>query len=152
MAEARNRDVGLLVLRLTIGLIFLTHGWPKLIGGGATATAGFFGQLGIPLPTIMAWFVTLLEFFGGIALILGLLVPILASLFSIEMLVALLLVHLPNGWYVVGPGQGGVEFNVLLIAGLLTLLLVGAGSPALDEKLAAARGGGPRVGEMEENG
>lgn len=56
----------------------------------------------------------------------------MALLLAIEMLVAMALVHAPRGWYVVGPGQGGVEFVVVLIAGLLTLLLAGPGLAALD--------------------
>jgi len=133
-------DLGLLILRGTIGLVFLTHGWPKLTNG-ASGTAQFFGQLGIPAPGLTAWFITLLEFAGGIALILGALVSILSVLFVFHMAAGIFLVHLSNGWYVIGPGQGGSEFNVLLVAGLLTLLLAGSGRPALDAMLAARRKG-----------
>lgn len=131
-------DLGLLILRGTIGLVFLTHGWPKLTNG-ASGTAEFFGQLGIPAPGLTAWFITLLEFAGGIALIVGALVSILSVLFIFHMATGIFLVHLSNGWYVIGPGQGGSEFNVLLIAGLITLLLAGSGRPALDDLLAARR-------------
>ena len=136
----RLTDLGLSILRGTIGLIFLTHGWPKL-ANGASDTAQFFGQLGIPAPGLTAWFITLLEFAGGIALIIGALVSILSVLFIFHMATGIFLVHLSNGWYVIGPGQGGSEFNVLLIAGLLTLLLAGSGRPALDHRLASRREG-----------
>ena len=144
-------ETGLLILRGVLGITFITHGWPKLMDG-ASGTAEFFGMLGIPVPGVSAWLITLLEVFGGFALVLGLLVPVFSALLIIHMLVGILLVHLPEGWFVVGPGTGGAEFSVLLIAGLLTLILTGPGRPALDFKLAGRAGeteapaaGGPAV-------
>lgn len=130
MTTDARASAGLAILRIAVGVIFLTHGIPKLLGG-VPGTADFFGQLGIPAPTIAAWVVTLLEVGGGLLLVLGLLVVPVAILFIIHMSVGLLLVHLPEGWYVVGPGQGGAEFNVLLIAANLALVLGGAGLWAL---------------------
>lgn len=127
-----KQNVGLLVLRGITGVIFVAHGWPKL-ASGASGTAQFLGQLGVPAPAAAAWLVTVLEFFGGIALIAGAFVVLLSSLFIVHMALGIALVHLSNGFYVVGPGQGGVEFNLLLIASLLTLILVGSGAPAVDE-------------------
>lgn len=83
------------------------------------------------------------EFGGGVALILGLFVSLLSILFIVHMTTGILLVHLAQGWYVVGPGQGGMEFNVLLIASLLALLLVGPGRPSVDEALKARRARAP---------
>jgi len=131
MNNDSGNGVGQLVLRLTIGVIFVSHGLPKLLGG-VGATGEFFAQLGIPLAGLAAWVVALLETFGGALLIAGTLVTPVAALLSVHMLLGILLVHLSNGWYVVGPGQGGAEFNVLLIAGLVSLIVTGKGSPALD--------------------
>lgn len=133
-------DIGLLILRVTVGLVFLTHGWPKLMNG-ASGTAQFFGQLGIPAPGATAWLITILEVAGGLALILGVLVSILSVLFIVHMATGIFLVHLSNGWYVIGPGQGGAELNVLLIAALLTILLAGSGRPALDDVFGTGRPG-----------
>ncbi|MFP3949425.1 MAG: DoxX family protein [Gemmatimonadota bacterium] len=139
--EARPlTDAGLLILRVSVGLIFLTHGWPKLMNG-ASETAEFFGQLGIPAPGVSAWFITLLEFAGGLALVLGAFVSILSVLFILHMTAGIFLVHLANGWYVIGPGQGGSEFNVLLIASLLLFILAGSGRPAVDDVISARRAG-----------
>lgn len=150
MREGKSAEIGLLVLRVVLGLVLLTHGWPKLIGGGATATADFFGQIGIPAPELAAWFVTLLEFFGGLALIAGLFVPILAALFALELTLGILLVHVDRGWYVVGPGARGTEFNVVMIAGLLALMLVGSGRPSLDQLIASrSRGAAASEGGSE---
>ncbi|NIP57629.1 MAG: DoxX family protein [Gemmatimonadetes bacterium] len=131
MNEKSGTGTGQLILRLAIGVIFLTHGLPKLLGG-VGATGEFFAQIGIPLAGLAAWLVTLLETFGGALLITGTLVTPIAALLSIHMLLGILLVHLSNGWYVLGPGQGGAEFNVLLIAGLISLMVTGKGSPALE--------------------
>lgn len=129
-----KQDLGLLILRAVTGVIFVAHGWPKLTDG-ASGTAQFLGQIGVPVPGVSAWLVTLLEFFGGLGLILGAFVTVLSALFIVHMTMGILLVHLAQGFYVVGPGQGGMEFNLLLIASLLTLILVGAGKPAVDEML-----------------
>ena len=129
--------IGLAVLRIVVGVTYILHGWPKLMDG-ARGTAQFFGQLGIPVPTASAWLVTLLEVVGGLLLVLGLFVLPVALLFIIEMLVGIVLVHAPNGWYVIGPGEGGAEFNVLLIAALLVLILAGPGAWALGGRLKAA--------------
>lgn len=141
VTQGKAPDAGLAILRAILGIIFITHGVPKLMDGASGATE-FFGMLGIPLPALAAWIVTILEVLGGLALVLGLLVPIVSVLLIIHMAVGILLVHLPEGWFVVGPGTGGAEFSVLLIAGLLALILTGSGRPNLDETLAARRGEG----------
>lgn len=135
MRKAPNPELGLAILRVVIGVVFVTHGAPKLFGG-VEGAAGFLGQLGVPLALVAAWGLAILEFFGGISLIAGFLVTPLSLLFGAEMLSGIVLVHAANGWYVVGPGQGGVEFNVLLIAGLLALLLAGPGAAAVDDRRA----------------
>lgn len=133
MKRGLNPELGLAILRVVLGVIFIAHGYPK-IAGGVAGTGEFLGQLGIPLAGFFAWVVTLLEVFGGIALVIGFLVTPVALLLSFHMLVGIVLVHAPNGFYVIGPGQGGIEFNLLLIAGLLALVLVGPGMAALDSR------------------
>ena len=71
--------------------------------------------------------IALAETLGGACLVAGLLVTPFALLLAAHMLAGIFLVHLANGFYVVGPGQGGYEFNLLLIAALLTLVLAGSG-------------------------
>lgn len=144
MRDAINADVGQLILRLAVGVIFLSHGIPKLLGG-VGGTGEFFAQLGIPLAGLMAWVVTLLEVGGGALLIAGALVVPVAALLVVHMFMGIVLVHLSNGWFVVGPGQDGAEFNVLLIAGLLSLILTGKGAPALGPSGAAETHAGSEV-------
>lgn len=134
--EGANPPVGLAILRVVIGVVFVAHGAPKLFGGGVEGLAQTLGQLGVPLAAASAWLVTLLEFFGGLALIVGFLVTPIALLLSFHMLMGIVLVHASAGFYVLGSQAqhppGGIEFNLLLIAGLLTLMLAGPGFAALD--------------------
>jgi len=140
MSYGKHPETGQAILRAILGVIFVSHGAPKLLGG-VGATVDFFGQIGIPLAGLAAWLVTLLEVFGGMGLVVGFLVTPLSVLFIIHMLMGILLVHMANGWYVIGPGQGGAEFNVLLIAGLLSVVLTGPGRPSLNEWLTSGPAG-----------
>lgn len=140
-SDAPNPGLGLAILRVVTGVIFVAHGAPKLFGGGVEGLAGMMSNMGVPLSTVAAWGVTLLEFFGGLALIVGLLVAPVAVLLALHMLMGIILVHAANGFYVVGPGQGGVEFNLILIASLLALIFAGSGAAALDSALSGDGGG-----------
>lgn len=131
---ALNPGLGLAILRIVLGVIFLMHGWPKL-AGGIDATAGFLGSLGLPFPLLAAWGLALLEAVGGLLLIIGYLVAPVAVLLTLHMTAGIFLVHLANGFYVVGPGQGGIEFNLLLISALLTVLFAGPGFGTLKSRL-----------------
>lgn len=124
-----------LSLRLVIAAIFLFHGSQKLFGAfegpGIAGTAGFFGNVGIPLPLVAAWLVALVEFFGGLAVLLGLFTRYAAVLLSCVMVVAILTVHLKNGF----SGQGGYEFALMVLAGTVSLLLSGPGKASLEKTL-----------------
>lgn len=126
-----NPPLGLAVLRVVTGVIFVAHGAPKLFGGGVADLDAFLVSVGFPLPSFFAWVVTLLEFFGGLALVVGLLVTPIALLFVVEMFAGIVLVHADNGFYVLGGGQGGIEFNLLLIASMLALIFAGPGLAAV---------------------
>jgi len=136
MKSGMNPELGLTILRVVLGVIFVAHGVPKLTGG-MEDTAAYFGSLGIPAPLVAAWFVALLETLGGLTLLLGFLVTPASLLLALHMLTGIVLVHAPNGFYVVGAGQGGVEFNLLLIASLLALMFCGPGLAAIDNRNSA---------------
>jgi putative oxidoreductase len=119
---------GVLPLRLVIGLVFVMHGAQKLFGFGLAGTAGFLGSLGIPLPTVAAAVLIAVELLGGLALILGAGTRYVAAALAVEMLVALLTVHLRAGFFV----PDGMEFVLTLLAGCLTLVAVGAGPWSVD--------------------
>jgi putative oxidoreductase len=121
------QSCGLTVLRVVVGIVFLMHGYQKLFHMHIHGVAGFFGHLGIPLPLVAAVIVTMLEFGGGILLIAGVAVRILAPLFAIDMLVAILTFHLRNGFF----GPGGIEFPLTLLAAAVCLMLSGGGALSL---------------------
>lgn len=133
MERGLNPGLGLAILRVVVGLTFVAHGLPKIFGG-MPETIGFFEMLGIPLPTVSAWFIALLETGGGLTLIVGFLVTPAALLLAIHMLAAIILAHAQNGFYVIEHGQGGIELSLLLLAALLALILCGPGVGAVDTR------------------
>jgi putative oxidoreductase len=130
---------GLLVLRAVVGLVFFVHGAQKLFGFGLAGTAGFLGGLGIPLPTVAAGGLIAVELLGGLALLLGAWTRVVAALLAVDMLVAMLTVHLRGGFFV----PDGVEFVLTLLGTCLALIGLGAGPWSID----AARGGPLRYPE-----
>lgn len=88
MNSERLHDIGLLLIRIAVGIIFIHAGWGKVTG--IEGTQGFFGNIGIPAPALMAWFVALLELIGGIMVLVGVKIRIPAVLLAITMLVAIL--------------------------------------------------------------
>ena len=126
----KSREYGLLILRLVVGIVFIAHGWQKL-SGGIEGVGGFFGVLGIPAAGFFAYVVTFVELLGGIALVLGFLTSVASGLLAITMIVALFVVHLPNGFSV---GNGGYEFVLTLLAAAIALSFTGPGAFSLDSK------------------
>jgi len=122
---------GVAVLRVVVGIVFLAHGGQKLFVWGIGNVAGSFGQMGIPLPMLAAIVVTLVEFLGGLALLLGLFARWAAIPLAIEMLVATLVVHLRGGFF----APEGVEFTLTLLAANVALALLGSGEASLDRLL-----------------
>jgi putative oxidoreductase len=148
------RDYAALPLRLILGVAFLYHGFPKVFyAEGHTGFVRMLQDIGIPAPELMAWVVGVVEVLGGLALIAGAFVMPAATLLIVDMLVALFKVHLPNGFNFIhivgmtdtGPQFGipGYEVNLIYIAGLVSLILGGAGALSVDTMLRARRGAGP---------
>jgi putative oxidoreductase len=125
----RQLSIGLAALRLAIAAIFINHGRQKLFVYGFAGVTGAFTHMGVPMPGLMGPFIGLLEFFGGIALAIGLLTRLFALGFVFDMLAAILLVQLKKGF-------SGYEFEFLLLGSSLALLLAGAGGFSVDALLA----------------
>jgi putative oxidoreductase len=129
-------NVGLLVLRLVVGLLFAAHGAQKLFGifggHGLRGTAGFFEGIGLKPGQIHASAAGLMEFGGGILLALGLLTPFAAAALIAVMTAAVITVHAPKGLWNTG---GGYEYNLVLAAVAFALAAVGAGAWSLDQAL-----------------
>jgi len=131
-ASRKQIDTGLAILRLVIGAIFLAHGGQKLFVFGLDGVAGAFGQMGIPMAGILGPFVAFVELLGGLALISGLLTRLASLGLLSTMVVAILKVHLPNGFF----APNGIEFPLALLGGTALLALVGAGSWSIDSLIA----------------
>jgi putative oxidoreductase len=130
-----------LAARVIVGAIMAAHGGQKLAGGPSNFGA-FLGQLGVPLPTLMAYVVTFVELIGGVLLILGLLSRVAALLLTINLVVAISLVKVNVGLIAPPEAGAGAELDLALIAGFLVVLLAGPGKLALDGFL-GANGEGP---------
>ncbi len=124
------KDVAALIGRIALGVIFIAHGWQKFTQFGMAGTAGSFDKMGVPLPTLSAWFTASVELVGGVALILGVALPVVGVLLAFAMAGAWIIVHLPNGLI----GEGGAELVIALGAGALALGFNG-GAYALDRVL-----------------
>ena len=134
-ATSRQVDISLLLLRIATGAIFAVHGGQKLFIYGFEGVAGGFAQMGVPLAGLVGPLVGLVEFFGGLALVAGLLTRPAAFGLAITALGATLIVHLPAGFFL----PGGYEFVLMLFAASVALMLSGAGSWSVDSLLAQRR-------------
>lgn len=130
------RDLGTLVARIGIGVVFVAHGWQKLNTNGLDATKAGFEGMGIPFPQASAYYATFVELIGGAALILGALLPVVGVLLFLDMVGALVFVHAENGVFVT---NGGWELVVALGAGALLLAVSGAGKYAVDGAVGGRR-------------
>ncbi len=124
----KNQDFGLALLRIVVGVIFLAHGYQKLFVWHIGGVAGAFAQMGIPAPHVSAYLATFAEFFGGLALLLGLFTRLAAVPVAFTMVVAILQVHLKGGFF----APQGMEYPLTLFVANIALIVAGGGAFALD--------------------
>jgi putative oxidoreductase len=122
-------DAGLLVGRLAVGVIFVAHGWQKIVDTGHASVAADFDKLGIPLPDLAAYYAAYVELVGGAALIVGLLTPLAGVLIALDMGGAYWYVHRGHGIF---SQNGGYEYVMVLAGAALLLAATGAGRLSLD--------------------
>lgn len=133
-------DIVLTIIRLVCGVLFFYHGAQKMLGwwGGPGFSAAMkrFESRGIP--AVFAFLAIAAEFFGGIGLILGLLSRIAAFGIAVNMIVAILAVHLPHGLSMNWSGRQkgeGFEYHLLVLAITISIMLAGAGAFSVDRML-----------------
>jgi len=119
MQSAKKQNIGLMALRLSVGLIFIVQGWGKL--NGIEGLTGMLGSIGFPAAGFFAWILALTEFLGGIGLILGIYVRMFAKLLFFVMIVALFTVHIP------GPFAGAMA-PIALLGSTIAVLCLGGGA------------------------
>lgn len=134
---ATNNSFASLALRLPAGIIFVAHGAQKLFGSfggyGLEGTGQWMASIGLEPGYLMALGAGSAEFFGGLALILGLLVRPAAAVLAFTMLIAIGVVHLSNGLFM---SNNGYEFGLSLLAISVALAIQGGGAVSLDRRLA----------------
>jgi len=131
-------DAALAAIRIALGVVMFAHGSQKMLGWfggyGFNGTMGFFeSQLHIPAP--LAVLAIVAEFFGGIGLVLGLLGRVAALGIAVNMVVAIVTVHLPNGFFMNWSGQQkgeGFEYHFLVLAITAAVMLHGSGALSVD--------------------
>ncbi|HLH67282.1 MAG TPA: DoxX family protein [Solirubrobacteraceae bacterium] len=130
-------NLGLLVLRVIVGALFIGHGAQKLLrwfgGHGPQATGSFFESVGISPGKPMAILAGAAESLGGLLFALGLLTPLAAMLLISVMAVAVATVHWSKG---VWAANGGFEYNLVMAAAAFAVTAIGAGRWSLDRVLA----------------
>jgi putative oxidoreductase len=125
---ATTSDLAYLLVRLTVGLMLIPHGWGKLFGSGVTGVAGYLTRLHLEPATPLAVIIIFNETVGGILIALGLFTRPIAALLVIEFIVLTVVVHVSRGYMV----QGGVEFPLLWLLMFVVVLLRGGGPYSLD--------------------
>jgi len=123
---------GLIFFRLLLCGIIAAHGWARLLADGVFPFGGFLDAQGIPGGVVIAWSITLLEIVGSIVMAFGSrFTPHLCAVYAGIYATGIVLVHMQEGWFVVGLGRNGMEYSVLLIA---SLLLVGYNHLSLEAR------------------
>ncbi|WP_132992978.1 DoxX family protein [Gordonia zhaorongruii] len=121
------------IARIILGVIFVMHGWQKLFTNGIDQTRMGFESMDVPAPEIAAWFAGIAEFVGGILLIIGIAVPLVALILIIDMIGAIIFAHMDAGFWV---NEGGYEFVLALIAGLIAIAVAHQGALSVDAHVA----------------
>jgi putative oxidoreductase len=132
MIETDAANLGLLILRFTLGGVMLAHGINHIFGGGKIAgTAGWFESLGMRPGRLHAWMASVTEIGAGILLLLGLLTPLAAAGVVGVMVVAFVTNHWKNGFFIFRPGEG-YEYVLTLMLAAISLALLGPGEWSID--------------------
>jgi putative oxidoreductase len=107
--------------RIVVALIMFSHGVGRIYFGLVSGFGEFLTAGGFPLGFYLAWAITIFEIVASILIAVGFYVAPLAAVFAVHLLCGIYLVHLKDGWFVVGAGRNGAEFSVLLVASFVTL-------------------------------
>jgi putative oxidoreductase len=133
--SAGQVNIGLLILRVIVGIVFVAHGAQKIFVWGIDGVTAGFAGMGVPAAAVVATLVAFGELLGGLALIAGVLTRLASLGLAIIMIGAVTLAHLPAGFF----APEGYEFTLTLAAASLALMFAGAGQLSVDAALAKRR-------------
>jgi putative oxidoreductase len=131
---------GFTLLRLALAVIFFAHGSQKMLGWfGGPGLSGWIGFMASAhVPAFLAVLAAVAEFFGSIGLFIGFLTRIAAFGIGVNMVVAVLMVHLPNGFFMNWSGKQageGFEYHILIFTTCLVLMIYGGGAASVDNAI-----------------
>ncbi len=123
------QSIGLLLSRVALGIVMIAHGWERWNNPGLATQVAYLESAGIPQALLVAWGTMLLEVIGGVLLIFGAFTPGVAFFFLVEQILIIVLIKWPHrlAWE-----NGGFEYNLILAALALLLLVHGAGRAGVD--------------------
>ena len=125
---------GIQIVRVTVALLIVIHGIARVSLGIVDDFGLFLAGIGFPIGGVAAWGVTLFEIVGGAALAFGVQARVISIVLAVELAAGIALVHLREGWFVVGAGRNGMEYSVLLIACLIAVAYASSGVRAAERE------------------
>ncbi len=123
------QSIGLLLSRVALGLVMIAHGWQRWDNPGLAAQVAHLEAAAIPQPQLVAWGTMLLEVIGGVLLIFGAFTPGVALFYLVQQVLVIALIKWPHGLW---QENGGFEYNLVLAALALVLLVHGSGRAGVD--------------------
>lgn len=121
MKQIINAERSINLLRIMLSICMMAHGTQRLYFNTVAGFGGFLNSKGFLLGVPIAWGITLFELIAGLALLLNYFTKWISLVWALQLLMGIILVHAQNGWFVVGPSTGGVEYSVVLIFALLVV-------------------------------
>lgn len=115
-------NISEIFLRTIVSILMITHGIARMAYGIVDDFGVYLSETGFPFGGLLAWGITFGEIIFGISIIAGFYIRYAAAFFIITLTAGLILVHLPEGWFVVGIGRNGMEYSVLLITVFIYLI------------------------------
>ncbi len=116
-------NISIAMLRVLMGLVFMAHGLARLVDYSIPGFGEFLDSKGFPAGFYLAWAVTIVDIAGGLLMVMRKFVKIFCVWEIIVLLTGIIIVHMPNGWFVVGKTLGGIEYSVVLVVVLTSIIL-----------------------------
>jgi putative oxidoreductase len=120
-------STSLKIFRIAVSVFMLIHGITRITNGTVGGFGEFLTSFGFPFGFYVAWGITLFEIIGTALLMSGYFATIISLVFVVELTMGILMVHYASGWFVVGAGNGGMEYSVLLIVSFLLIAATNGG-------------------------